>query len=393
MKITNILNPNNTLSVNRPLAHAIGVNAAIVFASLIAKQVYYEENQMLDESGFFYSTIEDLEESTALSRAQQDRVLSVLVKKGLIEFHVKGTPPRRFFRLVDDETALANLLDIGGSICKKATNQFAENSQINLQESDKSICKNVENQFAKNLQINLSKNANPIYKTKVNQSKENQSKEIQSKVINPKSSIILPQKTKEMTDLTEELTEGMTEGMNDFHEENSFENERSEREEYLDTIHENIDYDSFSQKEKADEVVGVMLDVMCSQKGTVRVNGEELPAEQVKKRFLELKKAHIEHVLGTLESNAGNVRNIRAYLITALYNAPTAVYSARSSPNNASPNSSYSSNNSARSASAPEKRSRGMESSFDADEVLASIKERYKRPKEEDALYNDSVNW
>ena len=372
MKITNILNPNNTLSVNRPLAHAIGVNAAIIFAALIAKQSYYEENQMLDEDGFFYSTIEDLEESTALTRAQQDRALNVLVEERLIEFRVKGTPPRRFFRLVDDETALANLLDTGGSICNKVTNQFAENLQINLQESDKSICKKVTNQFAKNLQINLSKSANPIYKTKDNKSKEKETKDN-----NPQSSII---PSPEAENSSGELTE-RTEGMNDFHD-YSFENERSEREEYLHTIHENIEYESIPEKERADEVVGVMADVLCSRKETVRVNGEELPAEQVKKRFLELKKAHIEHVLAALESNSGSVRNIRAYIITALYNAPTAV---ASSPKPASHNVAHSSANSSYSAqSAPKKPAYAMESSFDMDDIFASIKARYKRDENDD---------
>ena len=415
MKITNILNPNNTLSVNRPLAHAIGVNAAIVFAALIAKQAYYEENQMLDDSGFFYSTIEDLEESTALSRAQQDRALNVLVEEGLIEFRLKGTPAKRYFKISDDETALAELLGLNTLACEnaeksqtslqetdkqdceKVTNKFVKKSQTSLQEIDNQVCEKVTNKFVEKSQTSLSKNAIPIYKTKDNQSKENQ-----SKVINPKSSILPQEETKEMTELTEELTEDLTEelteGKNDFHEENYFENERNEREEYLNTIHENIDYDNFADKAKADEVVNIMLDVMCSQKGTVRVNGEELPVEQVRKRFLELKKAHVEHALNALESN--NVRNIRAYLITALYNAPNAVYNARSAPNNAehnnaypsphstSPSSSYSSRSSAPTAKPYAPASYDTGSSFDVDDVFARIKARYKQPREADPWYN-----
>lgn len=366
MKITNILNPNNTLSVNRPLAHAIGVNAAIVFAALIAKQAYYEEQQMLDDSGYFYSTIDDLEESTALSFNKQKKALDVLVDVGLIDFCVKGVPPRRYFKIVDDETALANLLDIGSSICKKVENQFAENSQINLQESDNSIFEKIENQFSENLKIDLSKNKNPIYKTKDNKTKENKSKDN-----NPQSSKPPTSETKDLTDRTE--------GMTDFqhNNSNSFVSESSEREKYLNTIHENIGYDSFPEKEVADELVGIMADVLCSRKATVRVNGEELPTEQVKKRFLELKKAHIEHVLNALESNAGNVRNIRAYLITALYNAPTAVYSAASAHNN--PPTAANSN-----APAHEKPVYAIEPSFDMEEVFTSIKARYKQDPSED---------
>ncbi len=206
--------------------------------------------------------------------------------------------------------------------------------------------------------------------------------------INTQSSITHPRATREKEDLTER-----TEGRTDFHHNNSSFVDNSKREVYLDSIHENIEYDSFAEKDKADELVGVMLDVMCSQKETIRVNGEELPTEQVKKRFLELKKAHIEHALNVLESNAGNVRNIRAYLITALYNAPTAVYSAtsrgstNSAPSNSArsysaPSSAYPSRNTA--APAPQRPSYAMGSSFDMDDVFARIKGRYNEPREND---------
>ncbi len=196
---------------------------------------------------------------------------------------------------------------------------------------------------------------------------------------NTNSSITHPRASREKKKLTER-----TEGMNDFHEENnSFENERSEWEEYLNAIHENIEYDSFAEKAKADELVGVMLDVMCSRKETIRVNGEELPAEQVKKRFLELKKAHIEHVLAALESNSGSVRNIRAYIITALYNSPTAVCGARSFPNNSYfPH--YGSYSAPSAQTAPKKPAYAMESSFDMDDIFARIKARYKRDENDD---------
>lgn len=419
MKITNILNPNNTLSVNRPLAHAIGVNAAIVFAALIAKQAYYEENQMLDEDGFFYSTIEDLEESTALSRAQQDRALSVLVKNKLIEFRLKGTPAKRYFKVSDDETSLAELLglntlvcenteisqtslqEINKQDCEKITNKIVKKSQTSLQESDKQDCEKVTNKIVEKSQTSLSKNANPIYKTK-----DNKTKEIETKDENQKSSILPPH---EAENCSGELTE-RTEGRTDFHQNNSSFVDNSKREEYLNSIHENIEYDSFAEKEKADELVGVMLDVMCSQKGTIRVNGEELPTEQVKKRFLELKKAHIEHALNVLESNAGSVRNIRAYLITALYNAPTAVCSAASAHNGANSAPGNSTRNSINSApentahnsassssdtslpngsySAPSARPSAMESSFDMDDVFAGIKARYNQQRDDDDWYN-----
>lgn len=96
-----------------------------------------------------------------------------------------------------------------------------------------------------------------------------------------------------------------------------------ERNDYLEIIRENIEYDCFSEKGRVDELVEIMLDVVCSTKITVRVNGEDLPHEVVKSRFLKLNHEHIDYVLTALQKNTSEVRNIRAYLITALYNAPT----------------------------------------------------------------------
>lgn len=48
-EILKLLNPDNTVNFNRPLAHALGVNEAVVYSALIAKQSYYERRNMLDE--------------------------------------------------------------------------------------------------------------------------------------------------------------------------------------------------------------------------------------------------------------------------------------------------------------------------------------------------------
>ena len=100
-----------------------------------------------------------------------------------------------------------------------------------------------------------------------------------------------------------------------------------ERSDYLELIRENIEYDCFEKREqeKVDELVEIMLDVVCSSQSTVRVHGEDLPHEVVKSRFLKLNHEHIEYVLLSLKRNTSDVKNIRAYLITTLYNAPTTI--------------------------------------------------------------------
>lgn len=85
--------------------------------------------------------------------------------------------------------------------------------------------------------------------------------------------------------------------------------------------------DCFEKNEKAkvDELVEIMLDVVCSSKTKIRVNGENVNHEVVKSRFLKLNHDHIDYVITAMNDNTSNVRDIRAYLITALYNSLTTI--------------------------------------------------------------------
>jgi len=79
--------------------------------------------------------------------------------------------------------------------------------------------------------------------------------------------------------------------------------------------------------DELDELVFVMLDTICSKKETMRVGGEEKPAAIIKSQLLKLNESHIEYVLDCLKNNTTKIHNIRAYLLTALYNAPSSISS------------------------------------------------------------------
>lgn len=96
-------------------------------------------------------------------------------------------------------------------------------------------------------------------------------------------------------------------------------------------IHENIEYDILVQRyeaERVDEIVELMLDAIHTTKPIVRAGGEDRPAEVVKSRLLKLTHDHIAYVFDSLDANDAKIHNIRAYLLTALYNAPTTMESA-----------------------------------------------------------------
>lgn len=74
-----------------------------------------------------------------------------------------------------------------------------------------------------------------------------------------------------------------------------------------------------------DEIAELIVDILCTARFTLRIGGEELPAAQVKDRFHKLDFGHLEYVFDCLRNNTAQIRNIRAYLLTALYNAPTTI--------------------------------------------------------------------
>ena len=68
-----------------------------------------------------------------------------------------------------------------------------------------------------------------------------------------------------------------------------------------------------------------MVDVECSTAATMRIGGEVLPIEIVKQRFRQLGSSHIEYIVDSLKQTTSKINNIRAYLLTALYNAPVTI--------------------------------------------------------------------
>lgn len=103
-----------------------------------------------------------------------------------------------------------------------------------------------------------------------------------------------------------------------------------EREQYRALIRENIEYDILSANNpgdtmRLDELVELMLDTVCSKRSSIRVAGDEFSAEVVKSRFLKLEAQHIQYVLDSLKDNPPHIRNIKKYLLAALYNAPLTI--------------------------------------------------------------------
>lgn len=104
---------------------------------------------------------------------------------------------------------------------------------------------------------------------------------------------------------------------------------RWERERRTEEVRRQVEYGWLCGRyevELIDELVAVIVDVLCSSRPTLRVGGELLPAWQVQERFRLLERDHLEYVIESLQRTTAQVVNVRAYLMTTLYNAPITIH-------------------------------------------------------------------
>lgn len=100
---------------------------------------------------------------------------------------------------------------------------------------------------------------------------------------------------------------------------------------YVERIKKNLDYDFFmssdvyTDKALLKELFDLICEVVCVKRKVIKVGGTVYPYEYVRSRFLELKSNHVFYVMDCMKETTTNIGNIKAYLITALFNAPSTI--------------------------------------------------------------------
>ncbi|MDO5392882.1 MAG: DUF6017 domain-containing protein, partial [Eubacteriales bacterium] len=115
---------------------------------------------------------------------------------------------------------------------------------------------------------------------------------------------------------------------------------RSGRMDEMDVIHaytaivkENIEYDSLIQsaglgeKEYIDEIVELLVEIISVKRDTLSIGGAEYPYQFVKNKLLKVGYSHIQYLLECLQDNTTKIRNVRAYLLACIFNAPSTINS------------------------------------------------------------------
>ena len=192
------------------------------------------------------------------------------------------------------------ITEVRKSDFRKSENQTSRSQKTGLQEVGKSDLKKSENQTFGSSEIETQEvgESNPNY-TKYNKTDLNY---IEESYINP-----IIQSGSEKNDVIDDAQK------------------------CIELIKENISYnhhmqyDSYGEKELYDELFQVICEVVCVGRPIIRVAGEEYPYELVKSRFLKLESSHLEYVIDCMKNTTTKITNIKAYMITALYNATTTI--------------------------------------------------------------------
>ena len=142
-----LLMSSNYYTLNKQIVKTLGIESAFLLTILIEAS-----DGLADDEGWFYQTIETLEELTGLSRHKQNKIIQDLIEASILIQENRGTPCRRFFKISFQEIenlvfkkTETSLLKIDKLDCKKLTNYSVKNSQTSLLKIDNNKEHNINN--------------------------------------------------------------------------------------------------------------------------------------------------------------------------------------------------------------------------------------------------------
>ena len=267
--LMSILSNDGYIILNKYVMKALGLHEAILLGELCSEYIYWYKEEKLQD-GFFYSTRENIERETTLSPFQQRQALKKLTEMGLVEILEKDMPKKTYYK-VDEEKVYKFLLETDLNLTE--LKKFNDKTSNNLTSSDEKIKhKEVEKLDINNNNINNNKKNNNILSN---------------------------------------LITGET--------------EQKEEMGYEEIFKQNIEYDILVQdiknKELIKNITDIAVETLNTTKTKIYINSEPKSIEIVRSQLLKLNPMHIQYVMNCLQQNTKDVKSIKSYILTSLYNA------------------------------------------------------------------------
>ncbi len=154
MNILSLLASDNYIIVNKELIKRLGLEESIIVGDLASMYLYLSKENKLGDDGFFFYTIEAMQENTSLSDYQQRKALENLKNKGIIEIQRREIPAKRFIKL-DIEKLEEIFLRTSSQKTKELDIEKFENKYIDI--SNDISNNNIYNTFSKEKDTSVSK--------------------------------------------------------------------------------------------------------------------------------------------------------------------------------------------------------------------------------------------
>ena len=271
--LMSILSNDSYIILNKNIMKKIGLYESILLGELCSEYVYWHKENKLQD-GYFYSTRENIEEETTLSSHQQRKALKTLINLGFVEVIAKDMPKKVYYK-INEERIYKFLIEEDLEVTD--VKNFNYKTLKNLTSSSEKI----ERQDVKNFNIN---NNNNIY--------NNINNNILSNLI-----------------------------------ENNIANISKERDkiDYETIFKENIEYGILIQDEKTKDllqnITDIAVETLNTKKSSIYINSEPKATNVVRSQLLKLNSKHIQYVINCLQQNRKEVKSIKSYILTTLYNS------------------------------------------------------------------------
>lgn len=148
MGLVSMIASNNYIVVNKQLARAFGLEEAVILGELASEMEYWQQRGELRD-GYFYSTIENVKDSTTLSAKRQRSALNALKDAGIVDVKLAGLPAKRYMRI--NEKQLAQILLNNDSESGEAS--CAETDELGTPKRQGNNNKNKSNKNSNNQEI------------------------------------------------------------------------------------------------------------------------------------------------------------------------------------------------------------------------------------------------
>lgn len=299
-------------------------DAKLLYGLMLDRLALSIKNGWLDKENrvYIHYTMDSIMEDLGCAKEKCAKVLAELDSKkgiGLIEkkrqglgkpdiIYVKnfttldaGKEPDKESKKLDNADTFA---EVRKSNFKGFDNQTSRSSEIELQEVGKSNFKRFGNQTSRGSESELAE----VRETNPNYNNTNYTDLSYTNHIN-------------QSDRKEEKAEPDKDRMDVMEDTHA----------YMEIIRENIEYEhhmkygEWQDRGLYEELYEVICEIVCVKRKTVKIGGEDYPHELVKSKFLKLDSSHLAYVIGCMQNTATKITNIKAYMVTALYNAPTTI--------------------------------------------------------------------